>query len=88
MAKADTAQAAASALPIRTTVEDIDAICGYLAKKPTGATFREAKAVLDPKHLDNRKITALKRWGLLDETEDKMKLLDLGRRAVKDERRR
>ena len=35
--------------PIRTTVADIQAICGYLAKKPTGATLKEARAVIDSK---------------------------------------
>ena len=43
-------------LPIRTTIEDIDAVCDYLVKKPTGATFAEAKAVLDKKRLDGRKL--------------------------------
>lgn len=34
-------------LPIRTTLTDVDALCGYLITKPTGATAAEAKAVLD-----------------------------------------
>ena len=33
-------------LPIRTIIEDIEVICGYLVTKPTGATLAEAKAVV------------------------------------------
>lgn len=72
-------------LPIRTTVDDVDAVCSYLMTKPTGATLAEAKAVVDKKSLDGRKITALKYWGLVeDDANDKMKITDLGRRAVRD----
>lgn len=70
-------------LPIRTTVSDIDAVCGYLATKPTGATVAEAKAVLDSKVLDGRKLSALRFWGLI-EGEDKMRLTERGREAVRD----
>lgn len=72
------------ALPIRTTLDDITDVCGYLAKKPTGATAAEAKAVLDKKRLDGRKLSALKFWGLVEEEGDRMKLTELGRSAVKD----
>src|SRR5258708_5091846 len=74
----------ARGLPIRTTVEDIEAVCAYLARKPTGATLREAKAVLDAKHLDPRKLGAMKRWGLLEENGGRLKLLERGRRVAKD----
>ena len=72
-------------LPIRTTVDDIDAVCGYLVTKPTGATLAEAKAVVDKKHLDGRKLTALRLWGLVDEGADnKMRVTDRGRRCVRN----
>ena len=72
-------------LPTRTTIDDVDAVCGYLMTKPTGATPAEAKAVVDKKHLDGRKITGLKYWGLVeDDANGKMKITDLGRRVVKD----
>ncbi len=71
-------------LPIRTTLEDIDAVCGYLATKPTGATTAEAKAVVDKKRLDARKLNALKFWGLIEDNGTRMKLTERGRRAVKD----
>ena len=70
------------ALPIRTTVEDIQKVCSYLAKKPTGATLKEAKAVLDSKALDGRKLSALKFWGLIEDQE-RLKLTEKGRKAIR-----
>lgn len=72
------------ALPIRTTLADIDALCAYLVTKPTGATMAEAKAVLDSKVLDGRKITALKYWGLIDDSSGKMAVTERGRLVGKD----
>ena len=71
-------------LPIRTTLDDIDAICAYLSTKPTGATLPEAKAVVDKKRLDGRKLAALRFWGLIEDEGDRMKVSDRGRRTVKD----
>lgn len=71
-------------LPIRTTLDDIEAVAFYLATKPTGATIREAKAVLDAKVLDGRKLSALKFWGIMEDADDKGRLTDLGRRLTKD----
>ena len=71
-------------LPIRTTLDDIDAVCAYLATKPTGATMAEAKAVVDKKRLDGRKLVALKFWGLIEEDSGRMKVTEAGRRAVRD----
>ncbi|MCY3609758.1 MAG: nucleotide-binding protein [Acidimicrobiaceae bacterium] len=71
-------------LPTRTTVEDIDAVCGYLVTKPTGATLGEAKAVVDGKRLDGRKLSALRYWGLLDDDQNRLKITERGRAAVKD----
>jgi hypothetical protein len=71
------------ALPTRATVEDIQIVCSYLMKKPTGATLKEAKAVLDSKRLDGRKLNALRFWGLI-EGDDKIKLTPRGRDAVRD----
>ena len=68
-------------LPIRTTVADVDAVCSYLMSKPIGATITEAKAVVDKKHLDGRKLSALRSWGLVEDgTDHKMKITELGRR--------
>ncbi len=71
-------------LPIRTTIDDVTAVCGYLATKPTGATTTEAKAVLDSGVLDGRKISALKYWGVIEDANGKMKLTEPGRRLAKD----
>ncbi len=70
------------ALSIRTVVEDVRAICGYLLKKPTGATLAEAKAVVNKKHLDRRKLTGLRAWGFIEDEGDKIKLTERGRRAA------
>lgn len=71
-------------LPIRTTVADIDAVCSYLATKPTGATLAAAKAIVDKKSLDRRKLAALKYWGLIEDDGNKIRITDQGRLAVKD----
>lgn len=64
-------------LPIFTTAEDIDAIVGYLKTKPTGATIKEAKAVLQ-QTVDPRKITALTFWGIVSKDGDRIKLATRG----------
>lgn len=70
--------------PIRTTVGDIQAVCAYLSTKPTGATLKEAQAVLDKKRLDGRKLAALNFWGLIEEKEGKYKVTPAGRAAARD----
>ena len=70
-------------LPIRTTVENIQAVCGYLARKPNGATLKESKAVLDSKILDSRKLSAFKFWELIEDQAG-LKLTPRGREAVQD----
>ena len=71
-------------LPIRTTIEDINAVCNYLITKPTGATITETKAVVDKRHVDGRKQTALKFWGLIESENDKIKVTGRGRLCVRD----
>ena len=71
-------------LPIRTTVDDIAAVCGYLVTKPTGATLAEARAVVDRKRLDGRKLAALKFWAFIEDYDVKLKITERGRRFVKD----
>jgi hypothetical protein len=44
----------------------------------------EAKKVLDTKYLDGRKLSALKLWGLLEDSEGRLKLTPEGRLAAKD----
>ena len=72
-------------LPIRTTLDDIDAICGFLVTRPTGATVAEMKTVLDRRYLDGRKLTAMKSWGIIeDDVNSKLKITGRGRQVVKD----
>lgn len=71
-------------LPIKTTLEDVDKVVGYLQNKPAGATVAEAKTVLPPKHLDGRKVRAYIDWGLVKEdAENKLRLDDGGWRLVR-----
>lgn len=70
-------------LPIRTTVDDINKVCAYLQKKPTGASIREAKSVIGDKVLDGRKLSAYKSWGIIEDQEH-LKLTNLGRKISKD----
>ncbi len=72
------------ALPIRTTLDDVRDLCQYFATKPTGATVVEAKSVLDKKRMDGRKITALKYWKLIEESDaGKLKVTPSGRQLAK-----
>lgn len=70
-------------LPIRTTIEDVKAICQYLSKKPTGATTAEAKAIVDSSVLDSKKVNAYKFWGLV-ENQERLKLTELGRETARE----
>jgi hypothetical protein len=71
-------------LPIRTTLDDVQTVCGYLSKKPTGSTLVEVRKVLDGKYLDGRKLSALKSWKLIEE-DGRLKIADDGRRVVREE---
>ena len=74
-----------SGLPYRTTLDDVAAICAYLAKKPTGASIEEAKKVVDSKLVDFRKVTAYKTWGLVSESDGGLKITERGRSVAKGE---
>lgn len=71
-------------LPARTTVEDIDVVCRYLSTKPIGATLAEARAVVNKRHLDGRKLAALRFWGLIEDGNNRLKLTDKGRRSIEN----
>ncbi len=72
------------ALPVKTTMEDVDTIVGYLKSKPTGATVADAKSVLGTKPLDGRKLNAYRAWGLITQDGDRISLTDEGRRIGRD----
>lgn len=71
-------------LPTRATIDDIAAVCGYLMTKPTGATPAEMRAVVDKKHLDARKISALKFWGVIEDHDGKTKITESGRQSMRE----
>jgi hypothetical protein len=53
--------------------------------QPTGTTVTEAKKILDTKYLDGRKLSALKFWGIIEESGDgRLKLTEEGRTATRD----
>ena len=66
------------ALPIKTTIEDVREIVGYLRNKPTGATVTDAKAVLRPQVLDARKLAAYAYWDLVSRDGEHLKLTPTG----------
>lgn len=66
-------------LPIQTTHKDVDEIISYLKTKAAGATQGEAKAAIDNKLLDPRKITAYKEWKFIMKDIPKLNLTTRGR---------
>jgi len=72
------------ALPVRTTMEDIQEVCRYLSTKPTGSTLQQAETVLGARLVDQKRLSAFKSWGLIEETEDgRYKVTDSGRALTK-----
>jgi len=72
-------------LPIRISLDDIQAVCSYLVTKPTGATLKESKAVVDKKHLNVGKLVCMKDWRLIDEVDGRFKITPNGREYVKND---
>jgi hypothetical protein len=66
------------ALPTKTTTDDVRGIVNYFKTKPTGATLTEARAAIDKKLLDGRKIAAYRAWKILDRDGDRYKLTPRG----------
>lgn len=66
------------ALPLKTTADDVRDIVRYLKTKPTGATVTEAKATVDKKVLDGRKLSAYVSWGITDRGDNRLKLTERG----------
>jgi len=68
-------------LPIQADLADIEAVCEYLITKPAGASPAE---VLNEKSLGRRKLSALKFWGLIEDTGTKLRLSERGLLVVHD----
>jgi hypothetical protein len=74
------------ALPIKTTADDVRKVVGYFKNKPTGATLEDAKAAIDKRLLDRRKMSAYKTWGVLQADGERFKLTTRAREmALKPE---
>lgn len=69
-------------LPIKATMDDVDAVVNYLKTKPAGATVAEAKAVVGSSPMDGRKVKAYERWGLVEEKGGRLHLTERGRRMA------
>jgi predicted nucleotide-binding protein len=70
-------------VPTFTTPDDIERILAYLKSKPMGATKKEARAVLDAKVVDDRKMAAYQALGLIERDGDRWKLTEIGRRMAR-----
>src|SRR5271154_1838217 len=68
-------------LPIQADLADIDAICAYLITKPAGATPAE---LIDENALDRRKLSALRFWGLIEDTGTRLRLSERGLLVARD----
>lgn len=67
-------------LPLKTTIDDFDALGGYLKTQVGWVPVAKIKATIDPKHADNRKLEAGKFIGFLVRDGANVRLTDLGRR--------
>jgi hypothetical protein len=70
-------------LPIQADLADIEAICGYLITKPVGVSPTE---LINENALDRRKLSALKFWGLIEDTGAKLRLSERGLLVARDNR--
>jgi predicted nucleotide-binding protein len=70
-------------LQTRATADDIQALCSYLATKPTGATDKDIEAVVDKKHLHLLKLAALREWKIIETDGNKTKATAVGREYLK-----
>jgi hypothetical protein len=66
-------------LPIKTTIEDIDALGGYLRGQVGWVPLDRVKKTIDSKYADLRKLGALQRIGLLERDGTSVKLSARGR---------
>ncbi|WP_182525951.1 hypothetical protein [Nocardioides dongkuii] len=66
-------------LPIKTTIEDIDALGAYLKGQVGWVPLDRVRKAIDGKYADNRKLEALKRIGLLERDGTNVKLSERGR---------
>jgi Predicted nucleotide-binding protein containing TIR-like domain len=68
-------------LPIQADLADIEAICRYLIARPDGVSPTE---LINENALDRRKLSALKFWGLIEDTGAKLRLSERGLLVARD----
>ncbi len=68
-------------LPIQADLADIEGICRYLIAKPDGVSAPE---LINENALDRRKLSALKFWGLIEDTGAKLRLSERGLLVARD----
>ncbi|MUM16180.1 hypothetical protein BI330_07350 [Mycobacterium sp. CBMA 623] len=66
-------------LPLKTTIDDFDALGGYLKTQVSWVSVGKVKATIDPKHADKRKLDAATHIGFLQRDGENLRLTDLGR---------
>lgn len=70
-------------LPIMASPEDVLQVVKYLSTKVSGSTIDDAKAAIDKKLLDARKVSAYITWGFVQKDGDKLKQTELGKSLSK-----
>ncbi len=70
-------------LPIMASPEDMSKVAKYLSTKVSGCTLDDAKAALDNRLVDARKINAYISWGMLIRDAEKLRLSERGKRLAK-----
>lgn len=71
-------------LPVMTKPDDAFTVASYLSTKITGATLQDAKATLESRLLDSRKISAYEAWGLVTRGTEVLRLTPRGRQLARD----
>ena len=66
-------------LPLKTTIEDLDALTAYLKTQVGWIQIDKVKKAIPSKHADNRKLEATRYVGLIDREGSTIKLTDPGR---------
>ena len=70
-------------LPVMTKPDDALAVATYLNTKVTGASLGDAKATLESRLLDSRKLAAYEAWGLLTREAETLRLTTRGRQLAR-----
>ena len=70
-------------LPVMTKPDDAVTVATYLNTKVTGATLQDAKATLEGRVLDSRKISAYEAWGLVTREAEVLRLTTRGRQLAR-----